>query len=269
MLIASLVTVRVSPALGSGGAEQSGPDNGTVPETARPSTPQLARVARALADERRAELALTLIDGRAWTPTELAVQHRWPRSSVTEHLNVLLDAGLVSDVRQGKHRYVRLANAEVAELIERLAAFSAFASPTTSLRSHRRNERLREGRTCYHHLAGRLGIRLRDGFLRSGLVNSVNGYTLTPAGTLWFEELGYPVRPHGMSDRRATVRPCLDWTERVDHLAGIAADTLCFALTDLGWIKRSDQDRAVQITAAGTCGLVDLGVLAAAAQPTS
>ena len=206
-----------------------------------------------------------MIDGRAWTPIELATHHRWPRSSITEHLNILVDAGLVSDTRQGKHRYVRLANAEIAELLERLAAVSPTAAPAarscTSLRAQRCNERLRSARTCYGHLAGQLGIQLRDGLLRTGVVTSVNGYALTATGSQWFDDLGYPLRTRGPSDRRTVVRPCLDWTERVDHLAGIAGDTLCHALIDLGWVIRNGKDRAVQISPTGKDELVRLGLL--------
>lgn len=226
------------------------------------STPNLARFAKALADERRAQLALTLSDGRAWTPTELATHHHWPRSSTTEHLNVLADAGIISETRQGKHRYVRLRDAEIAETIERFAALAPIGIPSDhSLRAQHRHQRLRAARTCYTHLAGQLGVQLRHGLVATGVVCTANGYTLSPDGPSWFEELGYPLRSRGAADRRAMVRPCLDWTERVDHLAGIAADTLCHALTDLGWITRSNGDRAVRITSVGNTELSRLGLL--------
>lgn len=93
------------------------------------------------------------------------------------------------------------------------------------------------------------------------MVTTANGYTLSPNGPSWFDDLGYPLRRRGAADRRAMVRPCLDWTERVDHLAGIAADTLCYALTDLGWIIRSNSDRAVRISPAGKTELIRLGLL--------
>lgn len=224
--------------------------------------PNLAQVAKALADPRRADLTLTLIDGRAWTPTELATHHRWPRSSTTEHLNVLLDAGIISQTRQGKHRYVRLSDPEVAETIERLAALSPSSRPADqSLRAHNRNQRLRAARTCYTHLAGQLGVQLRDGLVKIGVVSTANGYALSPAGPGWFDELGYPLRTRGAADRRAMVRACLDWTERVDHLGGIVADTLCHALTDLSWITRSNSHRAVTISPTGKTELTRLGLL--------
>lgn len=224
--------------------------------------PNLAQVAKALADPRRAELTLTLIDGRAWTPTELATHHGWPRSSTTEHLNVLLDTGIISETRQGKHRYVRLSNAEVAETLERLATLAPTSRPADhSLRGQHRNQRLRAARTCYTHLAGQLGVQLRDGLVKTGVVSTANGYALSPDGPGWFDELGYPLRSRGPADRRAMVRACLDWTERVDHLGGIVADTLCYALTDLGWIIRSNSDRAVGISPAGKTELIQLGLL--------
>jgi len=235
---------------------------GLVTQEANRSVPNLAQVAKALADQRRAELALTLIDGRAWTPTELATHHGWPRSSTTEHLNVLIGAGLIGETRQGKHRYVRLSDAEVAETIERLAALAPTSrSVDRSLRAQHRNQRLRAARTCYTHLAGQLGVQLRDGLVRTGVVSTANGYTLSPGGPSWFDDLGYPLRRRGAADRRAMIRPCLDWTERVDHLGGIVADTLCYALTDLGWITRSNSDRAVRISPAGKTELIRLGLL--------
>lgn len=237
-------------------------NNGTVTPEAKSSMPNLAQVAKALADERRAQLVLTLIDGRAWTPTELATHHRWPRSSTTEHLNVLIDTGIIGETRQGKHRYVRLSDAEVAETIERLAALgSTSTSADHSLRGQHRNRRLRAARTCYAHLAGQLGVQLRAGLVSTGVVSAANGYTLSPRGPSWFDDLGYPLRSRGAADRRAMVRPCLDWTERVDHLGGIVADTLCYALTDLGWIIPSNSDRAVRISLAGKTGLIRLGLL--------
>jgi len=140
-----------------------------VTQEANRSVPNLAQVAKALADQRRAELALTLIDGRAWTPTELATHHGWPRSSTTEHLNVLIGAGLIGETRQGKHRYVRLSDAEVAETIERLAALAPTSrSVDRSLRAQHRDQRLRAARTCYTHLAGQLGVQLRRGVVQPG-----------------------------------------------------------------------------------------------------
>lgn len=232
-----------------------------MPPEAKPSMPNPAQVAAALADERLTELARTLIDGRAWTPIELANYHGWPRSSTDERLNVLIDTGLITETRQGTHRYVRLAGAQAGETIERLTAPTPATHQAGRCVRGRRNERLRAGRTCYQHLAGRLGVQLRDGLLTNGVVSNDNGYAVTPEGFRWFDKLGYPLGRRGSTDRRVMVRPCLDWTERVDHLAGIVADTLCFALTERGWIIRSDSDRAVRLSESGAGALTELGLL--------
>lgn len=130
--------------------------------------------------------------GRAWTPTELATHHGWPRSSTTEHLNVLLGCGIIGEARQGKHRYVRLSGAEVAENVERLAALAPTSRPADhSLKGQNRTQRLRVARTCYTHLAGQRGVQLRDGLVRIGVVTTSVGYSLSPDGHGWFEELGY------------------------------------------------------------------------------
>lgn len=174
----------------------------------------------------------------------------------------MIGAGLVSEVRQGKHRYVRLGNPEAAELIERLAALARVSTPADkSFLGQRPDVRLRGGRSCYRHLAGELGVRLRDGLVRTGMVDIADGYALTLRGFAWFEGLGYPIRRRDSSDRRAVIRPCLDWTERVEHLAGIAGDTLCSALTELHWIDRDSHDRAVSLTANGAASLSKAGIL--------
>jgi DNA-binding transcriptional ArsR family regulator len=262
MVLSGSFTISACRGARSAVTEQHRMDNWCTMTGPVASFPDLARVAKALADDRRAELCLTLIDGRAWTPVELARFHGWPRSSVTEHLNLLISAGLVAEVRQGKHRYARLASTEAAEVIEQLAALARASKPAAnSFLGQRLDARLREGRTCYHHLAGELGIRLRDGLLRAGLIGTSDGYTLTRRGYEWFEELGHPIRRRDSNDRRAVIRPCLDWTERVDHLAGIAGDTLCFALTELQWIDRRTTDRAVTLNLNGKASLLEAGIL--------
>jgi DNA-binding transcriptional ArsR family regulator len=144
-------------------------------------TVRLADVAAVLADPSRATMCLALLDGRAWTVGELAATARVAPSTASEHVTRLLDAGFVTGTRQGRHRYVRLTDARVAELVERLAEHAEHTTPA-GLRSSVRARRLAAARTCYDHLAGRLGVDLRDGMLRTGLLDTANGLTSpTPA----------------------------------------------------------------------------------------
>jgi DNA-binding transcriptional ArsR family regulator len=211
----------------------------TFPEAA----PNVAPVAAALADPTRAAMCAALMDGRAWTPGELATLCGIARSTATEHLHRLTRAGIVTDIRQGKHRYVRLASDDVADLLERLAVLSGTSFPTPpSLRASDRTQQFRKGRTCYKHLAGQLGLDLTSGMRRLGYVDEA--WRLTGAGATWAEH-------HRLDLASSTGKPCLDTTERRPHLAGKLGIALCNGLFARVWITRIEQSRAVRLTPDG------------------
>jgi DNA-binding transcriptional ArsR family regulator len=218
-------------------------------------TIRLADVAAVLADPSRATMCLALIDGRAWTVGELARSAAIAPSTASGHVHRLIDAGFAATVRQGRHTYVRLADQRVAELIERLAEHAELTPPRT-LRSSLQARRLAYARTCYDHLAGRLGVALRDGMLRTGLIDRENGLTLTTAGRRAFDRLGIELP----TDRqRPMLKDCLDWTERREHLSGAAPAALLAHAVDHGWLRR-DHQRAVLLSEQGREPLALLGV---------
>jgi DNA-binding transcriptional ArsR family regulator len=219
------------------------------------TAPALARLAALLADDTRATFCLALLDGRAWTAGELGGHAGVAPATATGHLHKLVAAGLLTEQRQGRHRYVRLADARVAQLIEELAAHLPPApTPARTLRAATASTALARGRTCYDHLAGRLGVALTDAFDRTGLLSRAGGFTLTPAGLAWLADL--PASPRG--SRRPLARGCLDWTERREHLAGSAGAAVCAHLFDQGWIARIGSGRAVRVTPAGVSALTGL-----------
>ncbi|MDQ3786904.1 MAG: metalloregulator ArsR/SmtB family transcription factor [Actinomycetota bacterium] len=201
----------------------------------------VASVAAVLADESRAAMCMALIDGRAWTVSELAGAARIATSTASEHVRVLTDAGFVRSLKQGRHRYVRLSGPQVAELVERLAAIAGPEQPR-GLRQSVRARRLADARTCYDHLAGRLGVALRDGLISTGLVDDRNGLAVTERGWQTFAALGIDVG----KPRRALLRDCLDWTERREHLAGAVPAAILRRAQEAGWLSR-DQHRAVTV----------------------
>ncbi|MFC3502248.1 ArsR/SmtB family transcription factor [Micromonospora krabiensis] len=229
--------------------------------------PALAQLAALLADTTRARICLALLDGRAWTAGELARAAGVAASTASDHLSRLVDGGLLAQERQGRHRYLRLADPSVAQLIEDLAGRApAEPGPARSLRAARASAALAYARTCYDHLAGRLGVLVHDALLDRGLLDRAGGLTLTPAGLDWCADLGLPLatlRP----TRRPLLRDCLDWTERRPHLSGALAAALCGRLLDLGWLARGD-GRIVRLTPAGAPELAAaLGVPAATLAP--
>jgi DNA-binding transcriptional ArsR family regulator len=215
---------------------------------------KLAEVAAVLADNSRATMCLALIDGRAWTVTELAHAARIAASTASEHVRVLTDAGFVRSLKQGRHRYIRLADRQVAELIEKLASHAG-PEPPRGLRASVRARRLAQARTCYDHLAGRLGVELRDGMLSEGLLDDDNGLALTTHGRTTLAELGVDLP----TTRRALLRDCLDWTERREHLAGALPAAILHRALAAGWLHR-DPHRAITVNEDAWPALTRLGI---------
>ncbi|MEV5432204.1 winged helix-turn-helix domain-containing protein [Streptomyces sp. NPDC052701] len=218
--------------------------------TRDPRTAGLARLAGLLADETRAACLLALLDGRAWTAGELARHAGVAASTLSEHLGRLVAGGLLAEERQGRHRYVRLADARAAQLVEDLAAQVApeAGGRPRGLREVSAGSAAARGRTCYDHLAGRLGVAVTDGLTARGLLRQDTGFALTDAGLAWFAATGIGL---GRRGRRPLARACLDWTERRPHLAGAAGAALCRHALDAGWCVRIGSGRAVKVTAAG------------------
>lgn len=210
----------------------------------------LAELAALLADRTRASICLTLLDGRAWTAGELARLAGVTPATATGHLNRLVAGGLLTEVRQGRHRYLRLAGPRVAQLVEELSSYPPPSPPPPSLRGVSGRAALVAARTCYDHLAGRLGVALLDALAAQGLLDRSAGAALTPAGLAWLADLGIdPTEPR--AGRRPLVRLCLDWTERREHLAGVAGAAMCASFVAAGWISRTPRQRVVRVTPAG------------------
>jgi DNA-binding transcriptional ArsR family regulator len=221
----------------------------------------LAAVAALLGNPSRAAMLDALMTGRALTATELARVAEVSPATASEHLAKLRDGGLVEVVSQGRHRYHRLASPEVGAALEALSHIAP-TKPVTTLRQSSRARSLAEARTCYNHLAGRSGVALHDGLVSRGwLVPEAGGYGLSDAGTERLLGWGVDVS-WARSSRRPFARPCLDWTERREHLAGALASALLAAMVDgpePWFVRRADDHRGLRPTPTGRAHLTDLG----------
>ena len=230
----------------------------------------IATPAALIGDPARAAMLQALLDGRAMPASQLAWAAGVTPQSASNHLGKLTAGGLVVVSREGRHRYYRLAGPQVAQALEALARVLPTPKPFDPPLSPKAR-RLREARTCYDHLAGRLGVALADAFEHEGLIepDGAHRYRLTPSGEARLTALGVDLstpRPNP----RGQLRPCLDWTERRRHLAGPIAARLLRRLFELGWIERGREGRAAILTPAGRAGLkqafgIDLAPAAAAA----
>lgn len=214
----------------------------------------LAEVAALIGDAARANILSALMDGRALAAGELAQRAGVTPQTASGHLARLLDACLISLEKQGRHRYYRLASAEVADALQALMAVAA-AGPKRHHPIGPRDAALRMARTCYDHLAGRLAVALADRLVARGhVVLSGDAALVTEEGQHFLSGLG--VALEGGRSRRPLCRTCLDWSERRQHLAGRLGASLLERLLELGWLARNPDSRALRITPAGKAGLV-------------
>ncbi len=210
----------------------------------------MAKVAAVIADGSRATMLLALLDGRAWTATELANHTGIARSTATGHLHVLAAAGFIEERHQGKHRYVRLAGETPAKLIELLGQSAAPVPPEPSLRGARTDRATRAARTCYNHIAGVLGVSMYDAMIERRYLDESGSLQLTAVGEEWCLAFGIDVAGLARS-RRPTVLPCLDWTERREHLAGGLGTAMLEQCLEHDWVRRIRNSRALTVTDEG------------------
>ncbi|NTZ47327.1 MULTISPECIES: ArsR/SmtB family transcription factor [Lelliottia] len=208
----------------------------------------VAAIAAAMADLSRVKMLSALMDGRAWTATELSAAADVAPSTASGHLARLVEGKLIVCLSQGRHRYYRLAGHDVAELVEQIMGISwsrIMPPETTAPKS------MREARTCYDHLAGTIAVQIYD-FMQTENWLEPDGSALTVHGRAQFLKLGIPVNTHS---RRKACCACLDWSERRFHLGGEAGAALLIFLETKGWIQRVAGYREVVVTPSGKAAI--------------
>ncbi len=216
-----------------------------------------SRIAALLADPAREAMLVALADGRALPAGELARTAGISPQSASGHLRKLIDGGIVSVWSQGRFRYFRIANAQVAAVLETLATI-AHGEPRRALSTRIRPAHLVSARCCYSHIAGRLGVALADALVERGYV-AINGNSaaLTDRGDRWAVETG--LLPSIHQAHACKLRLCLDWTERRFHLAGGIASAILSHLLDTGCLQRGEE-RSLIMTRPGKSWFAKLGI---------
>jgi DNA-binding transcriptional ArsR family regulator len=230
----------------------------------------LAAVGRLLADSGRCRILEALGDGRALPASLLAREAGVAPSTASEHLARLVEGGLLTVERHGRNRYFRFRGPEVGKLLEVVARIAPPSRPR-NLRDAARGQAVREARTCYDHLAGRLGVALFQSLLERRVLEGHDGTFLpgadrlsSPGGAADYRigagaeavltELGIDL-DRVRSGRRPLIRYCVDWSEQSHHLAGGLGAAIAGRLSSLRWIARGETSRAVHVTDAGERGL--------------
>lgn len=212
----------------------------------------VSRIAAAIGEPARARILYCLMDGHARTSTELAVVADVSPSTASVHLHRLAAAHLIKVLVQGKHRYYSLEGSDVATVLEGL---SVLAGSSRSDFKPSTPNRLCHARTCYDHIAGRVGVSLHDSFSALGWLSAnargeENSYDLTPAGTRAFETLGIDIEAT-RTLRRRFAYACLDWSERRPHMGGALGAALLKATLKKRWLTQDLDSRALTLTQTG------------------
>ena len=206
----------------------------------------MVEVAALVGDTARATILAALMSGQALTSSELAGLARVSRATTSEHLSKLTQARLLTVTKKRRNRYYRIASPLVAKMLESIKAVAALETPARYQPRSAQDDALRFARTCYDHLAGRLGVAIADALVRKKYVTGAGKRFLTGFGGALMSSSG---------GRRVFCRPCLDWSERRYHIAGHVGAEIYRCCLERGWLMRQRGSRAVHLTTAGRRGL--------------
>ncbi len=215
--------------------------------------PDIARIAALIGDPARANMLTALMSGKALTATELAREAGVTAQTASSHIGKLQAGGLVAEQRQGRHKYVSLANDDVGRVLEALMGVAAGAGHLRT-RTGPRDDALRHARVCYNHLAGHRGTQMYDGLVAGG---HLVGETLSESGEALVRELGVDLEAL-RKGRAPLCRDCLDWSERRAHLAGSLGRALLTRFEALGWAACDPNSRAVRFSDKGAAAFDSL-----------
>ena len=218
----------------------------------------MVEVAALVGDTARATMLAALMGGQALTSSELAACARISKSTASGHLGRLVGARLLAVTQKRRNRYYRIASPLVAKMLESIKAVAAIETPARYQPRSAQDDALRFARTCYDHLAGRLGVAVADALVaKKFVVLSEEGGEVTKAGARFLNKFGADLNSKA-AGQRIFCRACLDWSERRYHVAGWVGSEIWRRCLELGWLARQRDSRAVRVTPAGQRGLREL-----------
>ncbi len=216
---------------------------------------EFSKVAALIGDTVRAKILWALLDGRAYTATELAVYADTTPSNISMHLIKLVKAELLTVESQGRHRYYNYARPDISFAIEALANLIPKGNPGKMAITE--SKPVEYCRTCYDHLAGKVGVLLTDSLLKHQLIHKQNNdFEVSQRGIAWFTSVGIDLNIV-RKRKRSFAKSCLDWSERRHHLSGSLGAALLDNMISNDWMRKSRNSRAVIITSKGSTALYE------------
>ncbi len=208
------------------------------------------QIASLIGDPTRATILWTLLDGRAFTATELAITADTSPQNISMHLNKLVQAQLLCVESQGRHKYYKFARKDIAYAVEALANLIP-VDIDKKAKANTYEAPVKYCRSCYDHLAGKIGVAVTDSMIgQKIIIDHGKSYEVSITGQAWFTDLGINISDL-QQRRRSFLRPCLDWSERRHHMAGSLAAALFDKMLHEDWIRKMQNSRAIVITAKG------------------
>ena len=212
--------------------------------------PAIAPVAALAGDPARANMLAALLGGKALTASELANEAGVTPQTASSHLSKLEAGGLVSQVKQGRHRYFRLADRDVALMLESMMGVAVRAGHMRT-QPGPNDPAMRKARVCYDHMAGEMGVRLFDDLVaRRAIATRRESIRVTREGRKFFADFGIDIDTLS-TGRRPLCKSCLDWSQRRTHLAGALGGALLDRIYELDWARRDRQSRALVFSPRG------------------
>jgi DNA-binding transcriptional ArsR family regulator len=217
---------------------------------------QFGNITALIGDPVRSLVLWTLLDGRAYTATELAICADTSAQNISMHLSKLVQADLLTVESQGRHRYYRFSRQEVAYAVEALANL---ISPKNEVKATTTDiSDIKYCRTCYDHLAGKVGVLITEKLISQKIIELQNKtYHLTTKGNKFFKDFGIDTNTL-KNKRRFFAKPCLDWSERKYHLSGSLGAALLDNMLHADWLRRKKNSRAVIVTSKGQSEIYNL-----------
>lgn len=216
--------------------------------------PDIVEVASLIGDASRAAMLTCLLGGKALPASELARAARVTPQTASSHLAKMVEGGLLVHESYGRHKYYRLANAEVGQALEALSVIAP-RKAVRSLRESDQSKALCFARTCYDHIAGEVGVAMTERMIAMGaIVEDAQDFVVSTKGAQWFRRFGVDI-DQLRQGRRHFARQCLDWSERRHHMAGALGAAMTERMFELRWIERVPGGRALHVTGIGLRGM--------------